>query len=76
MSGDLTPDCTRRAEELYGVICDHLVTVSTPETSTEFVERALNASSKPVRSSSREARSVLDFRGVTREVKPGSVQQL
>jgi UDP-N-acetyl-D-glucosamine dehydrogenase len=30
--GGLTPQCTRRAEELYGRICDHLVTVSTPET--------------------------------------------
>jgi UDP-N-acetyl-D-glucosamine dehydrogenase len=29
--GGLTPACARRAEELYGRICDHLVQVSSPE---------------------------------------------
>ena len=29
--GGLTPDCTRRAAEIYGRVCDHLVTVSSPE---------------------------------------------
>jgi UDP-N-acetyl-D-glucosamine dehydrogenase len=29
--GGLTPACAARAHELYGLICDHLVPVSTPE---------------------------------------------
>jgi UDP-N-acetyl-D-glucosamine dehydrogenase len=29
--GGLTETCARRAHELYGLICDHLVAVSTPE---------------------------------------------
>jgi UDP-N-acetyl-D-glucosamine dehydrogenase len=29
--GGMTPECTERAAELYGLICDHLVRVSTPE---------------------------------------------
>src|SRR3954471_11278701 len=29
--GGLTADCTERAVELYGRVCDHLVRVSTPE---------------------------------------------
>jgi UDP-N-acetyl-D-glucosamine dehydrogenase len=29
--GGITPACTERAEELYGRVCDHIVTVSTPE---------------------------------------------
>jgi UDP-N-acetyl-D-glucosamine dehydrogenase len=29
--GGVTPACTERAEELYGRVCDHVVTVSTPE---------------------------------------------
>jgi UDP-N-acetyl-D-glucosamine dehydrogenase len=29
--GGLTPDCARRAAEIYGRVCDHLVTVSSPE---------------------------------------------
>jgi UDP-N-acetyl-D-glucosamine dehydrogenase len=29
--GGLTPDCTRRAAEIYGRVCDQLVTVSSPE---------------------------------------------
>jgi UDP-N-acetyl-D-glucosamine dehydrogenase len=29
--GGITPECTERAAELYGVVCDHLVRVSTPE---------------------------------------------
>ena len=30
--GGLTPECTRRAEALYGEICDQVVVVSSPET--------------------------------------------
>ena len=29
--GGLTPECTRRAANVYGRVCDHLVTVSSPE---------------------------------------------
>jgi UDP-N-acetyl-D-glucosamine dehydrogenase len=29
--GGMTPECTERAAELYGLVCDHLVRVSTPE---------------------------------------------
>ncbi|CAA9486103.1 MAG: UDP-N-acetyl-D-glucosamine 6-dehydrogenase [uncultured Solirubrobacteraceae bacterium] len=29
--GGLTPECTRRAADIYGRVCDHLVTVSSPE---------------------------------------------
>ena len=29
--GGLSPESTRRAHELYGIVCDHLVDVSTPE---------------------------------------------
>jgi UDP-N-acetyl-D-glucosamine dehydrogenase len=29
--GGLTPACAERAERLYGLVCDHLVRVSTPE---------------------------------------------
>jgi UDP-N-acetyl-D-glucosamine dehydrogenase len=29
--GGITPECTERAAALYGVVCDHLVRVSTPE---------------------------------------------
>jgi len=29
--GGLTPACLARAEEVYGLVCDHLVPVSTPE---------------------------------------------
>jgi UDP-N-acetyl-D-glucosamine dehydrogenase len=29
--GGLTPACAARAQELYGLVCDHLVPVSTPE---------------------------------------------
>jgi UDP-N-acetyl-D-glucosamine dehydrogenase len=29
--GGVTPACTERAEKLYGRVCDHVVTVSTPE---------------------------------------------
>ncbi len=29
--GGLTPECTRRAEQTYGLVCDKLVRVSTPE---------------------------------------------
>jgi UDP-N-acetyl-D-glucosamine dehydrogenase len=29
--GGITPECTERAAELYGRICDHIVRVSTPE---------------------------------------------
>jgi UDP-N-acetyl-D-glucosamine dehydrogenase len=29
--GGLTPDCTRRAMDVYGAACDNLVTVSSPE---------------------------------------------
>jgi UDP-N-acetyl-D-glucosamine dehydrogenase len=29
--GGLTPACTERAAEVYGRVCDHVVTVSTPE---------------------------------------------
>jgi UDP-N-acetyl-D-glucosamine dehydrogenase len=29
--GGITPECTARAAELYGRVCDHIVTVSTPE---------------------------------------------
>ena len=31
--GGMTPECTDRAAELYGRICDHIVRVSTPEAS-------------------------------------------
>jgi UDP-N-acetyl-D-glucosamine dehydrogenase len=30
--GGITPECTDRAAELYGLICDHIVRVSDPET--------------------------------------------
>jgi UDP-N-acetyl-D-glucosamine dehydrogenase len=29
--GGITPECAARARELYGLICDHIVPVSTPE---------------------------------------------
>jgi UDP-N-acetyl-D-glucosamine dehydrogenase len=29
--GGITPECTARAAELYGRVCEHIVTVSTPE---------------------------------------------
>ncbi len=29
--GGMTPECTERAAELYGLVCDHIVRVSTPE---------------------------------------------
>ena len=29
--GGMTPECTERAAELYGLVCEHIVRVSTPE---------------------------------------------